>query len=411
MIPVFHKIQAVARMFGCDDGKVLHFIKSGQLVGTNIAEDSGGRPRWRIRQDHLEQFLQRRQSQPPAPVVKRQKPSGGLVRKYFVRPANVDQQLTEVTEHIGESIGLSVVSHIHGLIEADWDPIPEQRGRSAKKSLDFQIASDGVGFVQVENKGSSVDDNSVIDGRIKSHANKIVDKIKSLGELSKTGDDPFPASLRYGTIVAVDSRRDGNVRCWLKDPPVDEYLGGAQRFRILRRMEFLRDLIGFLSARSPLAAALNSRLALLAIMTDVFEGNRIPLRKGNGEQFDFYAMGSALASLFLYKSRVVGEDIGGTVVPYSQDAVLFVGFRGDLLTLAAGQDFDAIASFEFAPASRVATVQCVVSNGRVRSLNLPAALVEGMTKEESYSTFRLSGTLHFSAGGQVFGILPFKRAK
>ena len=67
----------------------------------------------------------------------------------------VDHPRRPVSQYIGESIGLSVVSRFHGLIEADWVPITEGRLRT----FDYQIASTGKEIIQVEAKGSSVEDN------------------------------------------------------------------------------------------------------------------------------------------------------------------------------------------------------------------------------------------------------------
>ncbi len=137
-------------------------------------------------------------------------------------PHGASQQLTEVSEHVGEAIGLSVMSRIHGLTGADWAPIPEERGRRARPSFDFQIASDGRQFVQVETKGSSVKDNRVLSDAVKAQKRKIDEKKARLAELAKNGGDPNPAGLRYGTITVVDARKDGNVRCLLTDPPPEQ---------------------------------------------------------------------------------------------------------------------------------------------------------------------------------------------
>jgi len=47
----------VAQQLGVDQGKVLDWIHSGQLVAVNVATNSGGRPRWRVSQESLAEFL------------------------------------------------------------------------------------------------------------------------------------------------------------------------------------------------------------------------------------------------------------------------------------------------------------------------------------------------------------------
>jgi len=73
-------------------------------------------------------------------------------------PIDIGKQDLHITERVGESIGLSVVNRIHNISEADWDRIPETKGF---KVFDYQVASDGTLIIQVETKGSSVDDNNL----------------------------------------------------------------------------------------------------------------------------------------------------------------------------------------------------------------------------------------------------------
>lgn len=51
-----------AKRLGVHPDKVVSWINTGELVGTNLAADpSGKRPRWRISQVELEKFLANRQ--------------------------------------------------------------------------------------------------------------------------------------------------------------------------------------------------------------------------------------------------------------------------------------------------------------------------------------------------------------
>lgn len=60
-----------------------------------------------------------------------------------------------LAEHVGESVGLSVVSKMHGLTDADWTKLPELSGANPLPSFDFSIASDGIRAIQVETKALS----------------------------------------------------------------------------------------------------------------------------------------------------------------------------------------------------------------------------------------------------------------
>ncbi len=324
-------------------------------------------------------------------------------------PKGFTRQLTEISEHVGEAIGLSVASRIHGLTEADWSPIPEQRGRGAKPSFDFQIASDGEQFVQVETKGSSVSDNRSHSGAVKAQKARIDEKKGKLAALSAPGDDPNPASLRYGTITIIDGRQDGNARCLLVDPPPEQMPRDPKLFRVISRIRHLRDWISFLSPRSPFAAALATRFADLEALRDPSELDGIPLLRGSGEQFNFEPYGTGRwshSSFMATKSRVTNGPAGGVVMQLSSSNLFLFGVRESLLLSAAKQDFEDIVSFKAETGSTQKVVDCTFSSGRFSDLDLPDSVRDMAKKSGAYFHFPLSGVLHYSAEGLVFGLLP-----
>ena len=72
----------VAQQLGVDQGKVLDWIHSGQLVAVNVATNSGGRPRWRVSQESLAEFLTRRKSQTPPSTRPRRKTKSDVTEFY-----------------------------------------------------------------------------------------------------------------------------------------------------------------------------------------------------------------------------------------------------------------------------------------------------------------------------------------
>jgi excisionase family DNA binding protein len=75
-------VPSIAESLGIDAGKVLGWLRSGELTGVNVAHRRDGRPRWRVSAEALEQFLQRRQSSPPAPPKSRRKRQAGVIEFY-----------------------------------------------------------------------------------------------------------------------------------------------------------------------------------------------------------------------------------------------------------------------------------------------------------------------------------------
>ena len=74
----------IARRLGIKASKVIAWINRGELVASNVAASSAGRPRWRISLESLNAFLQARASKPPAAQRRaRRKPKMGGVTEYF----------------------------------------------------------------------------------------------------------------------------------------------------------------------------------------------------------------------------------------------------------------------------------------------------------------------------------------
>lgn len=64
---------AVARRLAVKADKVVRWIKSGELPAINVAERPIGRPRYRIAEVDLQDFLRRRSATPPTKPVRRRR--------------------------------------------------------------------------------------------------------------------------------------------------------------------------------------------------------------------------------------------------------------------------------------------------------------------------------------------------
>ena len=75
---------AIAELLGIDVDKVRTWILAGELKAVDVATTTGGRPRWRISRQDLEEFLiQRSSSPPPKPKQRRRKPQRSKETAYF----------------------------------------------------------------------------------------------------------------------------------------------------------------------------------------------------------------------------------------------------------------------------------------------------------------------------------------
>jgi excisionase family DNA binding protein len=55
-MPSFLTVKQLAESLGCDPGKILNWIHTGELEAINVSESAAGRPRWRIAADAWERF-------------------------------------------------------------------------------------------------------------------------------------------------------------------------------------------------------------------------------------------------------------------------------------------------------------------------------------------------------------------
>lgn len=326
-------------------------------------------------------------------------------------PSDVVAQLNEVSEHIGEAIGLSVISRVHQLTDADWSPIPQQHGAGAKPTLDFQIAADGHRFVEVETKGSSVANNRVRTAAVQQHKHNIISKKEKQESFASSGEDSHAASTRYGTITVLDPRSDSIVKCWLLDPDPELVPSDPRRFRLLMRMRFLRDWISFISPRSLLATALATRVADLEHMNDPFELDQVPLLRGSGEPFYFtpYDTTGQHTPFLLRKSRIVDGPAGGIVMQLPNENFYLLGIQEQLLVTGAEQSFSDIMTLRLEAGTIEKTVRCVFTPTRFRRLRLPDAVRSTAQVEDRLAAFELTGPIHYSRSGLVFGELPIPK--
>jgi hypothetical protein len=309
-----------------------------------------------------------------------------------------------VTEHIGEAIGLSVISEMNGLHAADWLRIGIT---SLHKTLDFRnglTASTGSRLIELETKGAAVVDNSRTD---------LVAAAKSSIDDKKSDDrnKVVANALRYGTIAALDARTDGIARCWLVDPPAESE-GDPKRFKIIARMSFVADFVTLLGGRSAFAASLRTRVAALLELPDISPLSFIPLLNGYGEPFASAWSFAEPHPWFSFRSTVLGGRYGGQVSFAGDRRMLFVGVNEGILEIAANQDFEQIATYTMEPRTFESWVACVVPSGRfasefARKFEIPN---ESVSRSGGYVRFRAAGTIYASRSGVALGSLSVPEA-
>jgi hypothetical protein len=250
-----------------------------------------------------------------------------------------------MADNVGESIGLSVVSRLHGLTDADWTRLDTLPGVNGAPSFDFQIASNGTCIIQVETKGSFVDNCTKKPSAVSNHAKEVL--IKKTGIAAAVGY-PYPASVRYGTIAALDHAND--TQCWLLDPEATQIDLGPTDMRIAKRLGYAAKLISLLAPTAKLPYIITERIDdILREGADRFDGKRLTTYRG-GPGFSNDYVESYLAKNKVYLDDL---DVVGRIFPGADQRPHFIGMRASLVRQALAQDFGAVAETHFSESDMV----------------------------------------------------------
>lgn len=246
-------------------------------------------------------------------------------------------------EQVGEAVSLCVASSMFGLTAADWDSIPEQRGRSAHPTFDFERTMVGItaqdAVIQIEAKGSFVRDNTVEQNAVQKHASNIATKKTKI--TSKGVTYKHPATAKYGMIAAIDQSH--SAKCWILDPPSDDVQGNPRDLKIAARLEYVALVVSLLAPHAKLPAALRERASLWreGISTE---------EVGPLEGFPYTSDNYVETFLARKKIWLRDHDVVGRLYLGEEKRISFVGMRADLIRAAIKQDPEAILAAHYEPA-------------------------------------------------------------
>lgn len=297
------------------------------------------------------------------------------------------RETSEIPNHHKEALGvggaLAVVSHAYGLTEADWQKIPEH----GLKTLDFQIASTGTDFIEVEAKGSVVPDY---------HKTHLSDAKGGIEKKKRAQRDLSNTHTMIGVITAIPSDRNLRTRCYLLDPPPEELSFDPFKYKLLARLHFYwRELR--LVSRAHFLHVLANRIQSILLVSDYRSLDGLPLLNIYGEPHQ------VPDSLFLTRSSVYGRSAFGEMLPLGDGRFFFYGFDTDIVGVLVGQRFDELNGLSFEPRVR--------RDSRV-SAKIPRRLLGGAEEnvefdedkeDEARKTVQMVGDLTHTRSGRVLG--------
>lgn len=250
---------------------------------------------------------------------------------------------TGMTERIGVSLGLNVINKFHGLTEADWAITPNVYiGGKRMKDFDYQIsmASDGSRFIQVENKGSIVDDNSYKRSTVSNHYSSIKGKKESILDREKALSIARHQNIYYGTIGVLD---DCNIaKVWLVDPEAYNEIWDPKKYKLISRLVYYAKLLKEVGLHNNIQIALENRIDRLLSIEDYKSLNNIPLELKKGIPVNF------LQSKYIVTINYT-EAIGSFFLIESKNEIqqFVIATPKSLVNLIIAQDFEKILNYEY----------------------------------------------------------------
>ena len=276
----------------------------------------------------------------------------------------------QLTERIGVAGGLSLISYIHDLTEADWRVIPVTN----TKDLDFEIASDGKNIIEVECKGSFAKDDN-ISSSISKHKSDIEEKKK---EQRKEGNK----NLLYGVITSFSDDENIMAHSRLLDPESYTKYDDPYKLRILSRLRFYLEEIRKFSRSHFLIALANRIVAIQVSNGDSYKNfDKLPLINAREEVFNYPISLENNKSIITSKS----ENGFGDVLRHNDEYFIF-GFDKQIIDMLIKQDFEELIKYKKSPKTFPATIDAKIK------------------KKNKFMHITLHGDLQMNSAGRIVGI-------
>lgn len=340
---------------------------------------------------------------------------------YTVRAKFPGAKYQKLTEELGVGSALALVSHIHGLTQADWDIIDVTRNKDLdfslnpgrqkiidtlikpgreqssttnnEVSLNSKTASDGERFIEVEAKGSYID----VDGR------KTISGMKADIERKKTTQrtEQNNQNLLYGVITTYSESKGVIAHSRILDPPATYNSEDSPRkVRLLSRLNFYTDQLNLFSRANYLIALVN-RIRDISALGNYESLDFQPLLNRNSERFE-------IPNSYTQSRTVIDvrEGLGiGEVFPISSSEYFFFGFDIAIPLKLINQNFSEVLEYR----CELPSVLNVEVSAKLKPLDLRTFRIGYSSSESSNDRNRvimeLSGTLYVNSAGIILGLL------
>ncbi|WP_392454368.1 hypothetical protein AABD60_02155 [Edwardsiella piscicida] len=307
-------------------------------------------------------------------------------------PANSNPEAAIVMKRVGESIGLSVVSRIIGVNEADWTVIPEL----GIKAFDFRYAATTKGIVQVETKGTNSTNIIIKNNNIYSHARSINDK---KNEMSTNSKHPYPGDYNYGTIAFCPKGGNETLKCYLLDPPSGSSRGRLAEAILAKKLGFYYKFMNFISPDSKLINLLHERvLAFADGKLNIHTAKKLAYNStSKSEDFD--------ESFFLNKKTIKlnGLRVSGDWFHLKKNYIVFIGIKNSIINDIVLQSSEKLSQLKYETFSHnkeiIFNIQTGYQNQQLKKLQ------EENRNIYNSKVLKTKGNITLLASGVAIGIL------
>lgn len=318
-----------------------------------------------------------------------------------------DLMQTGYTERIGVSLGLSLMNKIHSLTAADWKKIPTAPGRNGHPTFDYEfpIASTGTRFIQSENKGSAIENNTDQSGTVNRHYNSIVTKKEYVRNEEARQQIQLHQNLYYGTIGVLDNRPNSNARIWLVDPPAFEIEMEPRKYRLLARLKYYLDEFTNIGVKKKITESLKKRIKEIETAKDYNQFNfvklddKFPVSGG----YYLYMEGNVFANVDTNEAfgRVFLVEEKQRIVPF------LLAFPKAIMRLIIRQDFESILKYEYSPDFMKENISVLIRFAKPEyfEMNLSEKLNFVFNEKSRFFETVYYGKVNHTSDGRIFGVL------
>ncbi len=289
------------------------------------------------------------------------------------------------TESSGVAASLLLVNRIYDLHEADWQRIPIGK----RKSLDFELASNGTEYIQVEAKGTVFDYGQ--------HPN--TGSQKSSIEAKKEAQrktNPSNTSF-FGVITAIPHHHAVSSQCLLLDPPADDVVEDPKKYQLLARLYFYAEYLRTIS-RSNLVMALMNRIQDIQLSERYLDFDGIPLLNTYGERLK-------VPPASIYNKSFVNYKMAGNVFPISRTEFFYSAISLEVYRLIVNQNFDDIRSYKSDSIESPSNLREIRARINIEDLKRFEIPIEGFQRIPLTNEvlIDLKGKIHVNPSGRIIG--------